>query len=111
MAEPAYGEGELEAAVERLIEGSRLGDAEAAVVAAAPALQRILAQALASGWFEQGHRSEIERVSAIADPAERATATATLLAEETRIAMMVGVAVGWALAGELGAPRTPLADA
>ena len=27
-----------------------------------------------------------------------------LLAEETRIAMLVGVATGWALADELGAP-------
>jgi len=106
MARAAYEEADLEAAVERLVEGSRLGDAEAQVAAAAPSLQRILAGALASGgWFEDSHRSELERVNAIADPAERATAIATLLAEETRIAMMVGVAVGWALAEELGPPR------
>ena len=97
---------DLEAAVRRLVEGTALAEAEAEVVAAAPGLQRVLAEALASGgWFEGGHRSEIDRVAAIAEPAERATATATLLAEETRIGMMVGVAVGWALAGELGPPR------
>lgn len=97
---------DLEAAIRRLTEGSRLSDAEAEVAAVAPALQRILADALASGgWFEGGHRSEIDRVAAIPEAAERATATATLLAEETRIGMMVGVAVGWALAGELGLPK------
>lgn len=102
MAAEPHDAAALEAAVERLVEGSRLADAEAAVTAAAPSLQRILVQALASGgWFEDSHRSELERVSAIEDPAERLTATSTLLAEETRVAMMVGVAVGWALREEL----------
>jgi hypothetical protein len=32
---------------------------------------------------------------------ERLTAVRTLLAEEARVGMMVGVAVGWALADEL----------
>ncbi|MEO7197718.1 MAG: hypothetical protein ABIZ50_04525 [Solirubrobacterales bacterium] len=106
MEEPGYAEADLAAAVERLIEGARLADAEAEVVSAAPALQRVLAQALASGgWFEGTHQAELERVSAIGDLDERVTATATLVAEETRVAMMVGVAVGWALADELGPPR------
>ena len=43
-------------------------------------------------------------MTSIADAAERATAVDILLAEETRISMMVGVAVGWALADELGPP-------
>ena len=107
MTPPGEGRAaDLEAAVRRLVEGTALAAAEAEVAAAAPALQRVLAEALAAGgWFEGGHRSEIDRVAAIPDPAERSTATATLLAEETRIGMMVGVAVGWALAGELGPPR------
>ncbi len=100
----AYGEPELEAAIERLADGARLREAEATVAAAAPALQRVLLQALASGgWFEGSHRGELERVSAIDDPGERATAVATLLAEETRIAMMIGVTVGWTLADDLRA--------
>ena len=42
--------------------------------------------------------------SAVAEPDEatRATRVETLLAEETRMGMMVGVAVGWELARELG---------
>jgi len=99
----AHGEPELEAAIERLADGARLREAEATVAAAAPALQRVLIQALASGgWFEGSHRSELERVAAIEDPGERTTAIATLLAEETRIAMMIGVTVGWTLSDELG---------
>jgi len=102
VAEARYAEADLEAAVERLAEGSRLAEAEEMVAATAPALQRVLAEALASGgWFEGSHRQELERVTSIEDPRERAIAAATLLAEETRIAMMVGVAVGWSLAAEL----------
>jgi hypothetical protein len=100
----AFGEPDLEAAIERLADGARLREAEATVAAAAPALQRVLLQALASGgWFEGSHQGELERVAAIADPADRQTAIATLLAEDTRIAMMIGVTVGWTLSDELGA--------
>ena len=104
MSARAFDEAELAAAIARLRDGDRLARSEAAVAAAAPALQHGLAEALASGgWFEDSHRAEIERVAAMEDPAERVTALATLLAEETRIGMLVGVAVGWALAEELGA--------
>ena len=99
-----YADEDVEAAVERLAGGSRLEDAEARVAAAAPALQRVLTEALAAGgWFEGPHRQELERVAAIEDPQERLTAVATLLAEEARIAMIVGVAVGWAVSDELEA--------
>lgn len=112
MPEQRYREADLEAAVGRLAEGSRLREAEELVAAAAPALQRVLGQALASGgWFEGPHRQELDRVTAIEDPRERSVALATLLAEETRIAMMVGVAVGWGLAEELEAAAPPLDDA
>jgi hypothetical protein len=50
------------------------------------------------------------------DPDLRVRATRTLLAEETRLGMLVGVAVGFELARELGhgtreSERPPLADA
>lgn len=101
----AFTEAELEQAVGRLADGEALREAESRVAAVAPALQRVLARALeAGGWFGEPHRTEIERVAAIADDGERAAALDVLLAEETRIAMLVGVATGWALADELGAP-------
>jgi hypothetical protein len=73
------------------------------VAQAAPKLQRILAQALESGgWFAESHETELRKALELDDPAEREVALRTLLAEETRVGMMVGVAVGWALARELG---------
>jgi hypothetical protein len=108
---PAHGEPELEAAIERLADGKRLREAEATVAAAAPSLQRVLLQALAGGgWFEDSHQGELRRAAAIEDPAEREIAVATLLAEETRIAMMIGVTVGWTLSDELAAAEEGSAD-
>jgi hypothetical protein len=94
---------ELEAAVEALGQSDRLREAEGLVARAAPQLQRILAQALESGgWFAESHEDELRKALELSEP-ERTMALRTLLAEETRMGMMVGVAVGWALAGELEA--------
>ncbi len=101
-AEDAWSDAELEAAVDALAERGRFAEAEALVARAAPALQGILIQALEQGgWFAEAHEGELGKALAIEDEAERRTALRTLLAEETRMGMMVGVAVGWALAGEL----------
>jgi hypothetical protein len=98
----SYSEAELDAAIEALEQRDRFREAETVVARAAPKLQRILAQALESGgWFAESHEGELRRTLEIADDHEREAALRTLLAEETRIGMMVGVAVGWALAREL----------
>jgi hypothetical protein len=92
----------LEAAVEALSDPARFREAEALVATVAPGLQRILTQALdAGGWFAESHDSEVTRVAQIEDTAERHAALRVLLAEETRMGMMVGVAVGWAISEEL----------
>lgn len=102
MSRVPYTDADLDAAVEALSDPERFRAAETAVVAAAPKLQRILAQALeAGGWFSEGHDSEVRKAVAIEDDDERARALRTLLAEEARLGMMVGVAVGWALHEEL----------
>jgi hypothetical protein len=99
---PTYTDEELDAAVEALSDPERFREAEAAVARAAPKLQHILGEALASGgWFAESYESELGKAIAIEDPEERRTAVRVLLAEETRLGMMVGVAVGWALAAEL----------
>jgi hypothetical protein len=104
MAERAYTEAELDAAVAALSDPDRFRAAEAAVAEAAPKLQHILGQALESGgWFSEAHETELRKAFAIDDEGERASALRTLLAEEARMGMMVGVAVGWALAVELNA--------
>ena len=102
---------QVEAAVRALSDPERFADAERLVTAAAPQLHRVLAQALSDGgWFGPAHESEVR--SAVADPDEaaRATRVETLLAEETRLSMMVGVAVGWELARELGTDTEPEGD-
>ena len=98
-----YTDEELGAAVDRLAESERFREAENLVAAAAPGLQRILAEALASGgWFEDSHQGAILEAASKPDNEERIAAVRTLLSEEGRVSMMIGVAVGWALAGELG---------
>jgi hypothetical protein len=97
-----YSDEEIEAAVDALSDPARFEEAEALVTRAAPGLQRILGQALASdGWFGGAHETELRKALEISDEAERTTALRTLLAEEARMGMMIGVAVGWALAQEL----------
>jgi hypothetical protein len=99
---PEYTDEQLDAAVEALSDPARFREAETVVARAAPKLQRILGEALASGgWFAESHESELGKAVAIEDADERRSALRILLAEETRLGMMVGVAVGWALATEL----------
>lgn len=95
-------ERELEAAIERLREPQRLAEAERVVARAAPALQKVLAAALAEGgWFGEPHEAETLRAATVPDPDERIAAVRALLAEEARMGMLVGVAVGWALNEEM----------
>ena len=106
-ASAGFSDEQLEAAISRLSEPGRMRQVEAQVVAAAPRLQRVLAQALEDGgWFAESHEQEVTRIADIADDGERLTALRTLLAEETRIGMMVGVAVGWAMSEELQSIET-----
>jgi hypothetical protein len=97
-----FSDDEVRAAVEALGDPERFARAEAIVAAAAPQLQSVLAQALESGgWFGEAHEGEVRKASELDDPEQRVAALRTLLAEEARMGMMVGVAVGWALAEEL----------
>ena len=98
----------LEAAIERLAEAGRFAEAEAIVARAAPQLQRVLIAALAEGgWFGESHENESLKAATIPDPDERVAAVRTLLAEEARMGMMVGVAVGWALKEEMSEGDAP----
>jgi hypothetical protein len=94
---------QVDAAVNALAgDPDRFAHAQDVVTHAAPGLQRILNDALhAGGWFGEAHEGQVIRVSDLSDPGERALAMRTLLAEETRLGMLVGVAVGLELAREL----------
>jgi hypothetical protein len=92
----------LDAAIRRLSEPGALREAESMVAGAAPRLQHVLGEALeAGGWFAESHEGEITRVATAEPEDDRIRAVRTLLAEEARLAMLVGVAVGWALHEEL----------
>jgi hypothetical protein len=93
---------EIDAAIERLLEAERFAEAERLVARAAPQLQRVLVAALAEGgWFGESHDAETLKAATVPDPDERIAAVRAILAEEARMGMMVGVAVGWALREEL----------
>ncbi len=104
---PSYSEVQLEKALDALSDAERFRDAESVVAMAAPKLHRVLASALESGgWFGESHEAETLKAATTPDPDERITAVRTLLAEEARMGMMVGVAVGWALHEELSKPSS-----
>lgn len=103
MGERRYSAEQVDAAVHALaLDGERFAHAQEIVTHAAPGLQQILGEALrAGGFFDQAHDAEVERVATLDPPPERVTAVRTLVAEEARIGMLVGVAVGLGLGDEL----------
>ena len=102
MPERQFTDAEIEAAVEALSDPERFRAAESRVGRIAPQLQRILGHALMEGgWFGEAHEGEVLKAATAPDPDERIRQVRTLLADEARIGMLVGVAVGWELAREL----------
>jgi hypothetical protein len=101
-----YSEEEVEAAVQALSEPGRLDAAQRLVLSRAPQLQTILNQALDdSEWFGQAHHDEVRKAVQADDPYQRQDAVHRLLAEETRLTMLVGVAAGLELAHLLANPK------
>jgi hypothetical protein len=102
VARRAYTDDEVEAAVQALSQPERLDEAQRVVSDNAPALQRILNQVLhEADWFGSAHQQQVLEAAGTADIEERLRAVRTLLAEETQVSMLVGVAVGYELAHEL----------
>ncbi len=111
MPEPAFTQEQLDAAVQLLSEPGRLDAAQDLVLRAAPSLQRVLASALSEGgWFDSGHSQAITDALAEGDPEAQLRAMRTLLAEETRLGMLVGVAIGFELSRTLNATEPPQED-
>jgi hypothetical protein len=102
VARRAYTDDEVEAAVQALSQPERLDEAQRVVSDNAPALQRILNQVLhEADWFGSAHQQQVLEAAGTADIDARLRAVKTLLAEETQVSMLVGVAVGFELAHEL----------
>jgi pyruvate carboxylase len=102
VARRRYTAEQVDAAVQALGDATRFAHAQEIVTHAAPNLQRVLAEALAEGdWFGSAHDAHVTQAALHDDPGERLRAVRTLVAEETRLGMLVGVAVGLELAEEL----------
>jgi hypothetical protein len=116
VSAPSPTDAELDAAIAAINTPERMRNAQDLVTRAAPTLQRVLAAAITDGgWFDTGQDKLLREVADESDPAERLRAIRTLLAEETRLGMLVGVAVGFELSRELGQvtatdPTTPEED-
>ena len=99
---PSYTAEQVDAAVAALGDPARFSQAQSIVAHAAPGLQRVLNEALhEGGWFSGAHDAQVAHAVQSADAEERMRAVRTLVAEETRLGMLVGVAVGFELAHEL----------
>jgi hypothetical protein len=102
VVDSAHTDAELDAAIAAISDPDRLREAQNMVARQAPALQRLLAVALQEGgWFDLGHEQAVREASGREGIEERVRDVQTLLAEETRLGMLVGVAVGFELAREL----------
>jgi len=113
VADRPYTDADLEHAITAIADPQRLREAQDLVTRLAPSLQKVLAHALEDGgWFDAAHGQALQEAASGEDPNQRLRAVRTLLAEETRLGMLVGVAVGFELARELDStpPKTPQED-
>lgn len=99
----SFSDADIDAAIAALSDPARLSAAQELVSRAAPSLERVLASALhEGGWFDAAHDAAVKEAVGTGDPHDRLVAVRTLFAEETRLTMLVGVAIGFELARELG---------
>lgn len=104
VADYAYTDAQIDAAIEALTDEERLRDAQELISRAAPQLQKVLNVALSQGgWFGEIHDQAVHAAAGEEEFEQRKVAVSTLVAEETRLGMLVGVAVGFELARVLGA--------
>ena len=108
VPERAYTDAELEAAIAEITDPDRLRHAQDVVMRAAPSLQRVLAAAMEDGgWFDPAHQQAVHEAAVHEDAETRLRAVQALLSEETRLGMLVGVAVGFELSRALGSAHSP----
>lgn len=98
----------LDAALAAISDPARLADAQDLVARAMPGLQQVFASALADGgWFDTAHAAALREAVLAEDADQRLRIAHSLIAEETRLSMLVGVAIGLELARELGYAPEP----
>jgi hypothetical protein len=104
VADRAYTDADLDAAIAAISEPGRLRAAQDLVSRSAASLHRVLDVAIdEGGWYDEAHNQAVREAAVGADPDYRVRAVQSLIAQETRLGMLVGVAVGFELARELAA--------
>jgi hypothetical protein len=98
---------EVDRALEALSEPDRLRHAQEVITHAAPALQQVLDEALREGGYLDAAAATIKTAVGTPDPDERLQLVWTLMAEETRLGMLIGASVGFELARELARQDDP----
>lgn len=101
---------QLEAAIGALSDPERFRAAEDRIAKVVPQLEQVLANVLAEGGWFGSRESQVASTAGTDDIEDRANAIRMMLAEEARVAMLVGVAVGWELARQLELPGGGLAE-
>ena len=103
MPEREFTDAEIDAALEALNQPGRFREAESRVGRVAPQLQRILNDILhEGGFFDETYESHVLKAATTPGDDERIRAVRTLVADQIRMGMLVGVAIGWELSRELG---------
>ncbi len=98
---------EIEAVVEELSKEAGFDAVEERLAQIAPQLQNLLDDALrAGGWFDDAHESMVLKTATLPDPDQRITDLRNFVLEQTRLGMLVGVAVGWEMAERLESRRS-----
>lgn len=107
MSEAEQPNSELEAVLQELAEPQGFDGIEERMATIAPQLQSLLDGALsAGGWFDDAHESMVLKTATQPDADQRIAEVRNFVLEQTRLGMLVGVAVGWELAERLEARRS-----
>ena len=101
MPDRDYTAEEVDRALAALSEPDRLRHAQEVITHAAPALQQMLDSALQEGGYLDAAGDSMASAVGTPDPDERLRLVRTLVAEETRLGMLIGASVGFELAREL----------
>jgi hypothetical protein len=100
--EPNYTAEQVDDALASLADPEQLRHAQEVVTHAAPGLQRLLNLALdEGGYFDGPYEEAVGAAAQEQDAEQRLAAIRTLVAEQTRLGMLVGATVGFELAREL----------
>lgn len=107
MTDQQFSQEDLEAVIAELGEATGFDAIEARLDAVAPQLQKMLDGALsAGGWFDDAHESMVLKTATLPDEDQRIAELRNFVLEQTRLGMLVGVAVGWEIAERLDQRRS-----